>query len=287
MKQNKMLVIASIPVLLVNTIAVTGQFLFIHDDWGWPIVFAVLAAIAVESIAVYLSYMHHAALIAEDAAYGLRLGSIGMGILAGLMNFSHYSPHWEPTSKGVVLGVLSASSPILWNVYSRRVSRDDLKAKGMIEPRAVKLGMLRWLLFPRESYAVFRRAVWRREVMPDAAISAWEAEQAAKRTAEESQRAAIVEAETSKRLAIESSAQIDAQLSAELAEAKTDADRVRIALRQEAHTPETEAPVIAQWLAAHGYGNISAGYVRNVRSGDRRKEAHTNRTQLRAINSGQ
>lgn len=269
MKSNKrLLLIAAIPILIVNLIATSGQWLYIRYNWDWPLIPSIGAAIAIESIAVYLAYMHHESLMAEDAAYGLRLGSIGMGVLAGLMNYTHYSPHWDPTSKGIILGTLSASSPVLWNIYSKRVSRDDLKAKGLIEPRSVKLGLLKYMLFPRSSFGVFRMAVWNGENRPAVAIQNWETIREAHEIAKDAQE----QAEIAEREASESRMTLDT--------AKTRADKVRVALRD---SNETTASAIARWLYDRGHPGISAAYIRQVRAVDARKQAIERRENIRAL----
>ena len=58
------------------------------------------------------------------------------------MNYSHYAgPGWRPTFPALAVGLMSASSPWLWAVHSRRVSRDALMAAGLVEPHALRLGV--------------------------------------------------------------------------------------------------------------------------------------------------
>lgn len=276
MKNSKRLAVALIPLCLVNVIAVSGQLAFIRENWGWTLYPSVGAAIAIESIAVYLAFMAHEALLAEDSAFGLKLGSYGMGIIAGLMNASHYMPHWVPTSKGIVLGILSASSPFLWAIYTKRVSRDALKAKGLIEPRAVKLGALRWILWPSRAFPVFRNAVWTGTNEISTAISQWEESESATREARE--------------------AEIEAKRDAMTLEtAETQADAIRIAL---AALPEsaTNAEVLKYLASAQPRSwSVQSARVRQVRAtvrdAQQRAEAESRRSAVRmlpgAIASGQ
>jgi hypothetical protein len=71
----------------------------------------------------------------------------------------------------VTFGLMSVSSPWLWSVHSRRVSRDALKERGLIEPHAVRLGATRWLWHPSRSFRVMRWAAWTGEADPARAIA--------------------------------------------------------------------------------------------------------------------
>lgn len=167
--------VTAVPIIFVNIVAFAGQYGYIHDHLNWPTIGQVIMALALESIAIFLAYMAHQALMAEDTAYGLRMASYAFGVLIGLMNYSHYAgPDWRPTFVALVTGGMSMASPWLWGIYSRRVSRDALKARGLIEPRAVKLGALRWLLWTDSTWKVFRRAVWLGVHDPKTAVDGWE-----------------------------------------------------------------------------------------------------------------
>ena len=163
--------LAGIPVVLVNSVAFGAQLGFwrVHV----PLVFeAVLVALALESIAIYLAWHAHLAQLADDSALRLRLAAYGMALLIGALNYSHFDgPGWRPTVPAVTFGMMSAISPWLWSVHSRRVSRDALKAKGLIEPHAVRLGATRWTWHLIRSWRVMFRATWQGENDPAKAIA--------------------------------------------------------------------------------------------------------------------
>ena len=81
------------------------------------------------------------------------------------------APGWRPTFAAVTFGLMSLSSPWLWSVHSRRVSRDALKAEGLIEPHAVRLGATRWTWHPIRSVRVMWAATWDGERDPGRAIA--------------------------------------------------------------------------------------------------------------------
>src|SRR5690348_12903165 len=145
-------VITAIPLILVNIVAVLGQFGYLRDHLNWPIIGVGIFAAAIESIALFLAYMAHKSLMSLDSSMRLRLGAIGFGLLSSFMNARHYEHNGNLTFVSIATGLMSASSPILWGIYSRRQSRDELMARGLIEPGAVRLGFNRWLMYPVKSF---------------------------------------------------------------------------------------------------------------------------------------
>ncbi len=147
--------LALVPLILVNLVAISGQLAFLRDHLSWSIYGDVAFAAALESVAVYLAYHAHIALISNDSALRLRLGSYAFGVAIGAMNYNHYAgPHWRPDFQAVAVGLMSASSPWLWGIHSRRQSRAALIARGLIEPHALRLGMTRWVWHPVRSFRV-------------------------------------------------------------------------------------------------------------------------------------
>jgi len=163
--------LAAIPVILVNAVAFGAQLGFwrVHLHL---LLEAVLVALALESIAIYLAWQAHLAQLADDSALRLRMAAYGMALLIGALNFSHFDgPGWRPTVPAVTFGMMSVISPWLWSVHSRRSSRDALKAKGLIDPHAVRLGATRWMWHPIRSWRVMFRATWQGVNDPAAAIA--------------------------------------------------------------------------------------------------------------------
>jgi hypothetical protein len=153
---------AVVPLVVVNTISVVAQFMFWRAHLtGWPLIADALFAVALESIAIYVGYHAHLAQIEDDSSFGLRTASYLIGLLVGVLNGSHYlGAHGHLTAAAVGLGLLSASSPWLWSIHSRRESRDQLRARHLIEPRAVRLGKTRWLWHPIRSARVMWASTW-------------------------------------------------------------------------------------------------------------------------------
>lgn len=165
---------AAVPILLVNATAFIGQFAWTRDHVPWIAPGQVLFSVAIESVAIYLAWHAHQAQLANDSATRLKLAAYSFALVIGAMNYSHYADHWRPNALAVALGLMSALSPWLWGVHSRRASRDQLLAQGLVEPHAVRLGATRWTWHPFRAFIVMRRATWVGEASPQRAIAPFE-----------------------------------------------------------------------------------------------------------------
>jgi hypothetical protein len=280
--------VTAVPLILVNIVAISGQYAFLREHLPWPAIGAIIFAAALETVAIYLAYMAHVALLANDSAMRLRLSSYAFGLIAGAMNYSHYAPDGKPTFVAVATGIMSASSPWLWAVYSRRQSRDALAAAGLIETHAVRLGITRWLWHPRKAYNVFSLAAWSGEQNPQTAISDYE--NAEPDTAPETvpEPAQLPEPETVPALpAATQHAAPDAapDTASMLPDAASKADAVRHALRVLSDSNAGNAPkpaIVTAWLAERGI-TAAPGYVRDVVRRDHASQARTARASMHAV----
>lgn len=254
---------AVIPLLLVNAVAFTGQLIYWRSHLAWPLVAVIMFALALESIAVYLAYHAHLAVLSDDSAFRLRLGSYGFGAVIGLLNASHFLNNGRITAAAIGMGLMSASSPWLWGIHSRRQSRDILKTKGLIDGHAVRLGMTRWFWHPFRSSIVMWLATWTGETKPDAAIMQYE------------ERVSARLALAADRKTEEESNEIDPKASM--------AANMRIALR--VNPPDASASDIAAWLAERGV-SVTSSYVRQIKSNTARKDIAAQRKAIHALPSG-
>lgn len=156
----------------VNIVAVAGQVTAFHDGFGWSLIGALGAAAVVESIAIYVGWHAHIALIEGDSVARLRIASYGIACVVGALNYHHHSSNWLPTDKAVMFGMASLLSPWLWAIHSRHLHRTQLRAAGLIDPRAPKFSALRWILHRPETWQALKWAVRHGEQSPTAAILA-------------------------------------------------------------------------------------------------------------------
>lgn len=170
-----------VPLLLVNTAAVYGQQGWAYDHLGKDRPIAILFAVAVESIGIYLAAEAHAALMAGDASARLRMGSYLVGLLVGTLNYAHFAgKDYQVNPLALTFGLLSSISPMLWSIRSRSMNRDRLRELGQVDPRAVRFSILRWAMFPIRTAQAFRAAVWAGVVQPAEAVAAADAARAAR-----------------------------------------------------------------------------------------------------------
>lgn len=166
------------PLVLVNLVAFSGQYGFAHDHLkSWGILGDAVFAIALESIALFLSYEAFLAETRNDSAMRLKLMSYLYGFMVGTINYSHWAYNWHPNAIAIVVGMMSVSSPILWGIYSRSVSRVVLLSQGLIDPHALRLGATRWMFHPIRSFQVMHHATWLGINTPDKAIKSYEDQQ--------------------------------------------------------------------------------------------------------------
>jgi hypothetical protein len=262
---------AFVPLILVNAISIVAQFMFWRDHLpGWTPGEAAMFAIALESIAIYVAYHAHTAMLEDDSSAGLRLASYALGAIVGALNGSHYlGARGQLTAAAVGLGLLSASSPWLWGLHSKRQSRGILRAMGLIEPRSVRLGKTRWLWHPIRSARVMWASSWLGVRDPAEAI-------------------ALIEPQA------ESARAVLEFIPETLADMRTVADAIRFAMLEVARSRNTgintlTAREIADWLEDHKGEmaepwNVSASYVSDVlrRTMQARERSAGNVTRLRA-----
>ncbi len=266
MRRDLRLVITLIPLFAVNLVAVFGQLAFLRQHLSWGLPGDILFAGALESVAVYLAYHAHIALIDNDSALRLRLASYLFGAVIGLMNYSHYAHDWRPDFEALAVGLMSASSPFLWGIHSRRTSRSALLSRGLIEPHALRLGMTRWTWHPIRSARVMFHATWTGEQNPAEAIAL---------------------------LSPQVTTEITPVL---LADMKTKADAVRYAVKELARldhgdVDRVSAPEVARWITEHASElpnpdwSISLSYAADVIRRDGDSRARISRARVRSIGS--
>ncbi|MEU1880811.1 hypothetical protein ABZ470_26190 [Streptosporangium sp. NPDC020072] len=192
------LAVMSITNLGVNGVAVSGQTMSFMQR-GLPSLWAVIAAGIIESVAVYVSWHAHVALREGDAAWTTRMTSYLIGAGAGYLSYTHVPDYPE------LFAACSLASPWLWSMHSRHLHRKDLREKGLIDPRAPKFSVLRWLLHTRETFAAFKWAVSEGVQAPHIAVEVvrtrW-ADHEARRLVDETQTAVVAAQRTQLELAL-------------------------------------------------------------------------------------
>lgn len=200
-------VVPYLPLVLVNIMAVMGQFGWGRDNLDqigssaedpvrWAI--AILFAGALESLALFQGYYADRALQRRDSAAGLYAGAFGTAAIVAALNYSHYASDKEtlfsvggfhipaPTPTAVVFALFSFISPALWRIHSRAKNRDTLKAAGEIDTRAPRLAWSKKLWHPIRTTRAMYWATWEKDVVtPADVMDLYESKMAAKRAVKE------------------------------------------------------------------------------------------------------
>ncbi|HEY6117076.1 MAG TPA: hypothetical protein VI172_14075 [Candidatus Dormibacteraeota bacterium] len=159
------------PLLLVNAAAIYGQVAFFYDSVApstWPTIgklaLALVIAGAVESIAVYVGWHAHDALLhkAGTTAARLRRWSYLIAGLVGAINYAHFA-NWDKNlglnAASAAFGLLSLLSPWLWGLHTRRMQHVQLTKEGAVDATGATFSAERIRSFPIRSAAARRWSI--------------------------------------------------------------------------------------------------------------------------------
>ncbi|MGI5153473.1 hypothetical protein ACQEVC_45340 [Plantactinospora sp. CA-294935] len=193
-----------LPLLLINGGAAYAQAGFAYDDvapnvWNVPskLAFALAFSAALESVAVYVQWHAHDALLLK--AYGtaarLRRSAWLIAAVVGAINYAHFADGLKPTPAAIAFGMLSLLSPWLWGLHTRRVQHVQLLAEdsNLIDDAGSEFSTARRRAFPWRTWQARRWSIDHGVRDPREAWRGYNAERIA-RKAEKTARKAAVEA---------------------------------------------------------------------------------------------
>lgn len=241
---NAQRVVLVAPIILVNVLALGGQIGFARAHLGWGLPAAVVFACALESIAVYIGWHAHSALLAGDSAGKLRITSYLMGCVVGGLNYEHYAHGMAPTVRAVTFGLMSVISPWLWAMHGRHANRKRLRELGMIDSPSPHFSMARWIHFPLRTLGALRWAIANGVQDPD---TAWSGAESARRRRPPLEPMRVLVVHPSLLIRRQESAGADEE-PVTLADL-TQADAIRHAVKETASHDPGE---IVSWLSDHG-----------------------------------
>jgi hypothetical protein len=181
---------AVVPLLLVNAVAVGGQFAYGLEAYkvdGWPLfttaVLALGAALTAESVSIYVNWHAHDSLLLRDTATAARRRGQAYLIAAVVasINYSHFSNGWTPTPLAVLTAGCSLLSPWLWGLHTRRAQRVQLLREGNADSAGATFSAERWRWFPRLTLGARRWSIFHGVKDPRAAWDGYIAEREAAR----------------------------------------------------------------------------------------------------------
>jgi len=162
-----------VPLLLVNAAAIYGQVAFFYDNVApsaWPVIgklaLASVIAAAIESIAVYVGWHAHDALLnkAGNTAARLRRASYVIAALVAGINYAHFANPADDnrlglTAASLAFGLLSLLSPWLWGLHTRRMQHVQLRKEGVVDATGATFSGERVRSFPFRAYAARRWSI--------------------------------------------------------------------------------------------------------------------------------
>lgn len=160
-----------VPLLLVNGAAVYGQVAFFYEKvapHGWPaigkVVLAVVIALAIESVSVYVGWHAHDALLnkAGNTAARLRRASYLIAAIVAGINYAHFADPDKPlglNAAALAFGLLSLLSPWLWGLHTRRLQHVQLRREGVIDATGAVFSGERVRSFPIRAYLARRWSI--------------------------------------------------------------------------------------------------------------------------------
>jgi hypothetical protein len=158
------------PLLVVNALAVYGQLAYAYESiapHAWPVLFRVLLAIgfatATESVALYVQWHAHDALLLKSHATArqLRRWSFLIAAVMGALNYSHFAPRLaHPTAAAIAFGLLSLLSPWMWGLHTRRAARVQLLKERRADEGGAEFSSERRRAFPVHTWRARRYSIW-------------------------------------------------------------------------------------------------------------------------------
>jgi hypothetical protein len=255
-----------LPLLVVNAATVYAQGAYAFTEVApesWPtagrLALALTFAAALESVALYVQWHAHDALLrqAHGTAARLRRGAYLIAAAIGLINLSHW---WESApAAGIGFALLSLLSPFLWGLHTRRLHNVQLLAtdRARIDDCGVEFSARRRRAFPWRTWQASRWAIDHGVTEPAAAWAGYNAERAERRAARLAERQAPTAAEPAAELA---AAEPVSGAPVDLAAAS------KTAAVHYAHTALGQVPAarVVAYLADHGV-TVSESQVYKVR----------------------
>jgi hypothetical protein len=238
--------IAAVPIVLLNALAVIGQTQWAHANlhWNWPgrIVFAG----ALETIALSVLYRGHRSRIEGDSAILTRLFAYVIAGGSATINWQDHANHWAPTPAAFVFAGASVLSPILWDGYSKFAAREEMRRLGLLDKRAAKFSVGRWVTHPVRTRRALWYSIWYSEQSPTVAIVDSERHHAARKATGETAGSeapaipVVVESETETE---------EHRRESELLQSMNKADAIR---RTVARLGTSDAARVSEELSDHG-----------------------------------
>lgn len=147
------------PIVAPMSIAWTGQIGFSQRVLKWPFAGGVGYAAAYELTIIFCAWMFHEARKDGDSGLKYRFATWVFAVGNGIQQWWHWSDNWHATPRAVTYSVMSGIGVIVWELYAGLIHRRELRAAGMMTGARPKIGLARWIRYPRISWSAWSVAV--------------------------------------------------------------------------------------------------------------------------------
>jgi hypothetical protein len=189
-----------LPISLVTGLAMYGQVVYAlaaitPPEWVLPLrlLLACSVAVAVESIALYVQWHAHDALLHNHTLTAARQRRVSYLLAFGVatVNYSHFAAAgWNPTPAAVCFALFSAAGPWLWGLHTRRAQRVQLSREGQLDSTGAVFAAERYRWFPIRTVLALRWSIDHGVTDPRLAWEGFKADHERQRAARRARRAA-------------------------------------------------------------------------------------------------
>lgn len=145
----------TLPILAPMSVAWTGQAGFAMKVIGWTFSAALLYAAAYELTVAFCGWMYHEARSDGDSGLEYRVATWVFMLGSATQQWWHYSNHWHATPRAVTFSSMTVIGLVIWELYARLVHRRKLRADHLISTARPRVGLVRWVRFPRRSWTAW------------------------------------------------------------------------------------------------------------------------------------
>lgn len=143
------------PIMAPMSIAWTGQIGFARKVLDWSFAGGVMYAGAYELVIVFFAWMYHEARKDGDSGVYYRVMTWVFAIGNGVQQWWHWADQWSATPRAVAYSTMTAVGILTWEGYAKLVHRRKLRADGKISNARPKIGLVRWIRYPRTSWTAW------------------------------------------------------------------------------------------------------------------------------------
>lgn len=147
------------PIVAPMSIAWTGQIGFAQGVLKWPFAGGIGYAAAYELSIIFCAWMYHEARKDGDSGTYYRLLTWAFAIGNGVQQWWHWADNWRATPRSVTYSIMTMVGILIWEAYAKLIHRRKLRADGKLAGARPRIGLVRWVRYPRISWTAWSGSV--------------------------------------------------------------------------------------------------------------------------------